>query len=106
MPVRYQVIMTPRAELDLDDIYNFIAKDSPPNAEKFVSLLIGSIHDLHTMPNRYGIYQGRRRSKRAIRRMAIKLYLVYYRVDDARRSVEIITIRHGMRRQPRRFARR
>ena len=30
-------------------------------------------------------------------------FLIYYRIDEAKRSVGVITIRHGKQRQPRRF---
>ena len=101
MPDPYQVIITPRTNSDLEEIYNYIAKDSPQNARNFVAELVEAINSLQTLPHRYRIHQGRRRSKKSVRRMPIRLYLVYYRVDDARRLVEIITIRHGIRRQPR-----
>jgi plasmid stabilization system protein ParE len=38
-----------------------------------------------------------------VRRMPVPPYLIYYRVDDARRVVEVITIRHGKRRPPKSF---
>lgn len=103
MPEQYQVITTPRAHLDLDDIYNYIAKDSPQNAKKFVTALVEAVHSLQTMPKRYRVYQRGRRGKTTLRRMPIGMYLVYYWVDDGKRTVEVLTIRHGMRRQPRKF---
>jgi len=74
MPDRYYVITTPRAQSDLDEIYNFIAKDSPQNAKSFVRELIEAIDSLQMLPLRYRVYQGRRRSKISIRRMPIRLY--------------------------------
>jgi plasmid stabilization system protein ParE len=35
--------------------------------------------------------------------MSVPPFIVYYRTDDKRRSVRILTIRHGARRQPKRF---
>src|SRR4051794_17288465 len=106
MPEAYLVITTPRAHFDLDDIYNYIAKHSPQHAKRFVSILVEAIHSLQSMPKRYRIYQRGRGGKTSLRRMPVGMYLVYYWVDDAKRSVEVLTIRHGMRRQPRKFTSR
>src|SRR5947208_9642958 len=100
MPELYHVNTSPRALFDLDDIYKFIAKSSPQNAQRFVSTLVQAIDRLQSMPKRYRVYQRNRRRKTALRRMPVGMYLIYYCVDDVRRSVEVLTIRHGMRRAP------
>jgi len=99
----YQVGFTRRARADLDGIYDYIAKDSLPNAAHFVAELVEAISRLQELPRRYPIYRIKRRSMGPIRRMPLGMYLVYYRVDEGQMRVEVITIRHGMRRQPQRF---
>jgi plasmid stabilization system protein ParE len=40
---------------------------------------------------------------KAVRRMPVPPFLIYYRIDEARKAVGIVTIRHGKQRPPRRF---
>jgi toxin ParE1/3/4 len=103
VPARYRIIISPRAGSDLAAIHQYIERDSPRNAASVAGALIEAIDQLELLPHRYRVYQGHRRPSRAVRRMPVSPFLVYYRVDDGTRSVGIITIRHGKRRQPRRF---
>ena len=100
MPAQYQVVFTRRARADLDAIYDYIAKDSPQNAGIFVAKLVQAILNLQQLPKRYPIVKSRRWSRRIVRRAPIWPYLAYYKVDDKQLRVEVITIRHVMRRQP------
>jgi plasmid stabilization system protein ParE len=100
---RYRVIITPRASSDIESIHRFIEQDSPQNAAGMIQKLIDAIDSLQILPHRYSIYSGARRPSTAVRKMVVYPYLLYYRVDDGRRQVDVVTIRHGKRRQPRSF---
>ena len=100
MPPNYTVIISPRAQADLDAIYRYIAKDSPVNARKFIAKLRDELDKLQILPHRYRVYRRFRRIRKTLHRMPVRLYLVYYQVDDRRLLVNVISIRHGMRRQP------
>jgi plasmid stabilization system protein ParE len=65
--------------------------------------LIDAIDSLEILPFRYRIYYGSKQPAAAVRRMPVPPYLIYYRVEESRLAVEIITVRHGKRRQPHRF---
>jgi len=66
-------------------------------------MLVDAIDSLQYLPRRYSVYQGRHNPSDAVRRMPVPPYLIYYRIDERRQAVEIVTVRHGARRQPRRF---
>ena len=99
----YHVILSTRAVADLQTIHPAIERESPQNAATVLSSLVDAIDSLQYLPRRYPIYQGRRRPSDAVRRMPVPPYLIYYRIDERRQAVEIVTVRHGARRQPRRF---
>jgi plasmid stabilization system protein ParE len=103
MAPSYHVIISPRAASDLGDIHANVELDSPQNARSILSELIDAIDSLQHLPRRYRAVQGRRRPSKAVRRMPVPPYLIYYRIEERKQSVEIITVRHGARRQPRRF---
>ena len=103
MPDRYRIIISPRASADLHGVHKYIETESPQNAAGVLDALIRAINSLEQLPHRHRVYQGRREPSAAVRRMPVPPYLVYYRVDDKNRPVEVVTVRHGRRRQPRRF---
>ena len=104
MPARYCILFSARAAADLASIHQHIERDSPQNATSVAASLVDAIDSLELLPHRYSVYQGRGSPTRAVRRMPVPPYLIFYRVDDAKRSVGVITIRHGKQRQPRRFS--
>jgi plasmid stabilization system protein ParE len=104
MPARYRILLSPRASADLTGVYQYIAKDSPRNAAAVIAELIDAVDSLQILPQRHAIYRGRGRpAVEVVRRMPVPPHLIYYRVNEADALVEIITIRHGKRRQPRGF---
>jgi plasmid stabilization system protein ParE len=56
-----------------------------------------------TLPHRYKVHEHRKDPSLAVRSMPVPPFIVYYRVDDVRLSVRVLSVRHGARRQPRRF---
>ena len=104
MPARYRVILSPQTSADLADIHGHIAADSPQSAASVIAGLTDAVDSLQHLPKRHPVYPIRGRpAAEVVRRMPVPPYLIYYRVDDARRVVEVITIRHGKRRPPRSF---
>jgi toxin ParE1/3/4 len=99
----YRVIVSPRAFDDLDEILDYVKQVSPANAAKVIDRLWAAVQRLNEMPHRYRVVQAMSRPSRAVRRMPVRPYLVYYRIDEAFHVVRVLTILHGHRRQPRRF---
>ena len=100
----YKVIVSPRASGDLSQIYEYIALDSPENAAKFLQTLVEAIDSLALLPSRHPLIEARPRIKRETRAMPVSPYLIYYHILEAQGAVRVVTVRHGARRQPRRFA--
>lgn len=92
-----------RASADLDAIFRYIEKDSPQNAVSVIEELLDAIDSLEQLPHRYRVLEGEPRARSQTRVMPVSPFLVYYRVLDDQRAVRLITVRHGARRQPRRF---
>lgn len=90
----YSVIWRPAAEADLDTIIDYIAQDSPANAKKFGKELRDKANLLAELP-------GTGRSGRPglpdwLRELvAHKNYIVFYRVLDESRTVEVLRVRHA-----------
>ena len=95
----YKLIWSPASRDDLHDIVSFIARDSPDRAEAFGYRLITSIDKLQDFPEigravpEYGIP--------TIREIIVRPYRIVYRVDHARKVVEIARVWHSARGTPR-----
>ena len=77
-PGPYRVIVSPRAFDDLDRILDHIRKDSPANAVGVIDRLWESMQRLSDLPHRYRVVAGMSRPGRAVRRMPVPPFLVYY----------------------------
>ena len=95
----YSVIWRPIAEADLANIIDYIAQDSPANAKRFGKELRAKTRQLAEFP-------GTGRSGRPglpdwLRELvAHKNYIIFYRVLDESRTVEILRIKHTAQQMP------
>ena len=86
-----------RARRDLDEIYAYIAERflEPQTAENTIDALEEGIFSLEIMPYRCaernrGIYAGK-----GYRQLFVKHYTVVYRIDEAAKTVIVVTVRYS-----------
>jgi plasmid stabilization system protein ParE len=106
MPEQYVVHILPEASSDLIDIFDFIKQDSPQNADSMIRQLFEAIDSLDRFPHRSRVHLSAKTPSRIVHSMTVAPFLIYYRILEAERAVEVLTIRHGARKQPRKFKRR
>jgi addiction module RelE/StbE family toxin len=88
-----------RAAADLEEIFEYVEKDSPENAARLIRRLLTAIDSLQFMPNRNKPIKGAAALGEQIRSMPVRPYLIRYHVKDSTRVVTILSVRHGARRQ-------
>jgi toxin ParE1/3/4 len=91
--VDFQVVLTKKAEADLADIGDYIARDNPEAARRFCGQLLSKAKSLADSP-RSG---PRVRRKAEVRRLVIKNYLIFYQVFAAEGRIEILRFWHAAR---------
>ena len=101
----YRVIVSPEAIRNLDAILVWMKRDSVQNALTVFDSLWQATQSLQRFPHRYKIYRQNRKSQLVIRSMPVPPFVIYYRVIERFTTVRVLTVRHGARRQPRRFRR-
>ena len=103
MPDTHRVILTADALSDLEDIARYIRQDSPQNAAGMAGTILNGIDSLGFMPTRYRRIGKSRKRGSPIHAMLVRPFIVYYRVEEKPAAVYVLNVRHGKRRQPRRF---
>ncbi|HEY5797983.1 MAG TPA: type II toxin-antitoxin system RelE/ParE family toxin [Bosea sp. (in: a-proteobacteria)] len=88
-----KLAFTPTARRDLQEIGDYIARDSRRQAMRFVIALERFCGKLLSQPERYPLSP--RHAERGVRRAALRDYLVFYRVRET--TVEILRILHAAR---------
>ncbi|HUO07622.1 MAG TPA: type II toxin-antitoxin system RelE/ParE family toxin [Phycisphaerae bacterium] len=101
----FRIIITPRAGSDLESIHDYIAQDSPQAAQSVVTRILDALEHLRQFPHRAAVERQRPRLRHPVRSLVVSPYIVYFRAIDADETVRILHVRHGARRQPRRFDR-
>ena len=87
-----RLIITARAEADLEAIFDYISQDSTSNAASFVRQLREKIERISRAPR---IYSLRNAIAPGLRAAAHGNYLVFFRLEDG--SIEVTRVIHGAR---------
>lgn len=88
-----KLAFTPRARLDLQEIGDYIARDSQAQAPRFVDAIERRCKSLLTASERYPLVP--RHEARQIRQALHGSYLIFYRIRADR--VEVLRVLHGAR---------
>lgn len=87
-----RIVITSRAEADLEAIFDYIRQDSPPNATAFVRRLREKIVRIAHAPRIYGV---RDALAPGLRVAVHGNYLILFRLEGS--AIEITRIVHGAR---------
>ena len=94
----YRVVYSSDAADELQAIFRYIERDSPQNAPRMIGKIFDAIESLGVFPQRYRDARNLGPLADDIRSMPVWPYLVRYKIDEAKKSVEVVSIRHGARR--------
>ncbi|MBI1389897.1 MAG: type II toxin-antitoxin system RelE/ParE family toxin [bacterium] len=81
--------LRPAAETDLEELWNFIAKDSVNRADRFVEMIFNQFEKITINPH---IGRIRRELQAGIRSFPFQNHVIYYQVLSER--IEIIRVLH------------
>ncbi|HZA66841.1 MAG TPA: type II toxin-antitoxin system RelE/ParE family toxin [Geminicoccaceae bacterium] len=87
-----RIIVSPLAQADIDEIWDYIARDSTLNADRFVDRIEQRFGLLAANP-RLGVARDDLRP--GLRRFTHARYLIYYR--PIRGGIEVVRVVHGAR---------
>lgn len=85
----WRVALSERADSDLEQVVSFLARKNPLAAERLGMGLVDTIFSLQQMPYRGAEVKGRPGYRRILHH---PWFLVFYRIDEAQHSIEIVRI--------------
>lgn len=90
----YEVTTTNQADVDLRDIYEYIAFEllSPDNASGQLKRLEEHIMGLEKFPEKFKLYEKEPWRSRGLRVMSVDNYLVFYFISKAEGIVTVIRV--------------
>lgn len=93
----YQVLISPEALEDLQNIYDYIAyeKKSIINAESQLSRLQDEILKLDLMPKSFKLYPKEPWKSKGLRYFPVDNFLIFYLTDNKKKSVNILRVIYG-----------
>ena len=95
MPIKYSVEITPSAERDVEEIWTYIADDSPENATAFILRLEEQIAALEQFPLRCPLIPENDILGTTYRHLVYGAYRTIIRITE--KAVFIVRIIHGSR---------
>lgn len=95
MSVIFRVEITPSAELDLEEIWDYIAGDSPGNATTFILAIEQQIYSLEQFPERCPLIPENQILGTSYRHLMYGQYRIVFRISA--KTVYILRIIHGAR---------
>ena len=95
----YKVIIEAVVREEILNIRRYIAKEmkEPITAKNIYNSINSAISSLKLLPLRYPIVEDEPHKSRAIRKMPVKNYSVFYVVDEVKNSVNILNIIYNRR---------
>lgn len=90
----YEVITTNQTDVDLRDIYEYIAFEllSPDNASGQLKRLEEHIIGLEKFPEKFKLYEKEPWRSRGLRVMPVDNYMVFYFIDKAAGIVTVVRV--------------
>ena len=92
----FRVEITDPAITDLAEIVSYIAQDNPEAAAVLGNHLLDASMTLADMPDKGSPYQ----KVPGIRKLTVRPYKIFYRVNESTRVVEVLRFWHSARREP------
>ncbi len=98
---QYEVGLSDAAKKDLESISSYILNEleAPQAAEEVLTDLENAVASLCFLPERVALAREAAWKKRGVHAMVVRKYLLYFRIDEENRQVNVIRVIYGKRDQ-------
>ena len=96
---KYKIQFSNDARMDLIDTYSYIKYNlqEPAIAKKLIAKIREEINKLKDNPSIYAVIKDEIIKKKEIRKIIVNNYIVFYKVEENKKLVEIVRIMYGRR---------
>ena len=93
---KYKIKINPRTIRELDNIYEYIAKEklAPENAKVQVDRIKKAVLNLDTFPHSHQERNEGRYAGKGYRQLLIDNYITIFRIDETSKTVYVVTIQY------------
>ena len=93
---KYKIKINPRAIRELDNIYEYIAKEklAPENAKGQIDRIKKAVLNLDTFPHSHQERNEGRYAGKGYRQLLIDNYITIFRIDETSKTVYVVTIQY------------
>ena len=97
LEVQYKIQLSIKAKNDYKKIINYLKNEllEPSIANRYAELINSEIQSLEHMPQKYAIIDDDIAKKLEIRKLLIKNYIAFYRINEKEKIVEVHRILYG-----------
>ena len=95
MATKYKVLITPSAEKDIQEIWDYIAQDFPERANAFITELERQVLTLETFPLRCPLIPENNLLHSKYRHLIYQDYRTIFRI--ANKNIYVLRVMHGSR---------
>ena len=95
----YSLQITPEAEADIDEAYEYIAYhlENPQSAFELADGIYAAIEGLPAMPSRFPIWKREPMKSEGIRSMPVKNFNVFYCINEPLHAVIVLRVMYNRR---------
>lgn len=97
--MRYEVVVQPVAEAELEEAYRYIWKDSPERAMRWRTRLLVKAESLSRWPERCPLAPENDAFPEEVRHLVFGSYRLLFTILETKREVHVVHIRHGKQRR-------
>ena len=97
--MKYTVTLSSEAQKDIAEICEYISAvlNEKEIAKNMLELLRKNILSLDEMPGRFRLYENEPWKSRGVHIMPVKKYLVFYIINENKKSVDVLRVIYGSR---------
>ncbi|MFE7064101.1 type II toxin-antitoxin system RelE/ParE family toxin [Sutcliffiella sp. NPDC057660] len=97
--IKYSILMTEPAEYDLKEIVQYYCNEvyEPDIARNIIAEITEGIFNLEMYPFRYPFINEENLAEKAIRRLLVQNYCVFFVIEEELQTVNILRVLHNKR---------
>lgn len=98
MENRYSLFIYPKAEQDMERIFEYIAKDlyAPESALNLINKFYAALENIRYFPQSCPLTSNIALKEKNIRKLCVENYIIFYRTNQFKKQIEVARVLYGM----------